>query len=186
MGKRYGSRWLFRNISFELTKGSSLVVLGPNGSGKSTLLRIIAGLLPATEGVVIHSAGDTRRGLGVSTLEMALYPALTCVEHLELAGDLRGCEPRAQLLLDSVGLAHAARLTPLQMSTGMKSRLRLALATQAEPPVLLFDEPGASMDELGRDLVARLCEEQVGRGALILATNDPAERRLATSELVLA
>jgi ABC-type multidrug transport system ATPase subunit len=67
----------------------------------------------------------------------------------------------------------------------MKSRLRLCLAIQARPLVLLLDEPGAAMDEKGRALLDVIVEEQTQRGAIVYATNDPAERRLATLELAL-
>jgi len=72
------------------------------------------------------------------------------------------------------------------MSTGMKARLKLALAIQANPLLLLLDEPSAGLDEHGRALVESIAREQTQRGCLVLATNDPAERRLATLELELA
>lgn len=62
----------------------------------------------------------------------------------------------------------------------------MALAVQHEPDVLLLDEPGAGLDEAGRGLVAEIAEEQAGRGALIFATNDPVERRLANLELSIS
>jgi heme exporter protein A len=184
LGKRYGSRWLFRGVSFELQKGDRLSILGANGSGKSTLLKVISGLLPASEGE-IRLEGDYRTALGYSALEQALYPSLTVREHLEIAAELRGCEARADELLEQVGLSHASELYASQLSTGMKSRLRFALAVQPKPDVLLLDEPGASLDEVGRSLVERIAEEQSARGALVFATNDPAERRFATLELKL-
>lgn len=67
----------------------------------------------------------------------------------------------------------------------MKSRLKLALAIQPEPEILMLDEPGAALDESGKDLVAGICAEQISRGALIIATNDPDEKRFGTHELEL-
>lgn len=185
LGKRYGRRWLFRDVSFELATGQRLAILGHNGSGKSTLLRLLAGLLTPTEGKVIPPEGDARTALGYAALEMALYSSLTVDEHLALSADLRGCESRADELLDMVGLAYARDLPAGQLSTGMKARLKLAMAIQPRPTVLLLDEPGAALDEQGRALVARIAEEQTARGALVVATNDPQERSLATHELVL-
>ncbi|HSI73987.1 MAG TPA: ABC transporter ATP-binding protein [Fimbriimonas sp.] len=184
LGKRYGSRWLFRGLAFSLSQGDCLAVLGPNGSGKSTLLKILSGLVPASEGS-FRLDGDPRTALGYSALEQALYPNLTVREHLHFAADLRGCEHRDDELLDVVGLADAADLYSALLSTGMKSRLRFALAIQPRPDVLILDEPGASLDEQGRALVDSLVKEQTTRGALLFASNDPAERRLATHELRL-
>ncbi|RYG26226.1 ABC transporter ATP-binding protein [bacterium] len=186
LGKRYGRRWLFRDVSFELEKGQRLAILGHNGSGKSTLLRLLAGLLAPTEGKVTPPEGDPRTTLGYAALEMALYSSLTVEEHLHLAAELRGCDDRADELLDTVGLAYARTLPAGQLSTGMKARLKLAMAVQPRPAVLLLDEPGAALDEQGRALVKRITEEQTERGVLIVATNDPQERGLATHELVLA
>ena len=185
LGKRYGSRWIFRGLTFEVPQGQRLVICGRNGSGKSTLLRLLAGLLSPSEGRVEHEQGDYRTSLGYAALDMALYGHLSAREHLELAARLRGCEAKSADLLDRVGLTHATHLPASQHSTGMRARLKLALAIQPEPAVLLLDEPGASLDEQGRELVAALCDEQTQRGCLIIATNDPNERRLATHELRL-
>ncbi|CAN5525553.1 heme ABC exporter ATP-binding protein CcmA [soil metagenome] len=184
LGKRFGRRWIFRGLSFEFSVGDRVVVLGRNGSGKSTLLKVIAGLLPASEGR-FTIAGDTRLSLGYSALEQALYPHQTVIEHLELTANLRGCEARADELLDFVGLDYAKNVQAIELSTGMKARLKMAMAVQARPTVLLLDEPGASLDDQGRALVERIVREQAERGCVLIATNDPNERRLANVELEL-
>lgn len=161
------------------------MVLGRNGAGKSTLLKAIAGLISPSEGSVTLPKGDPRHTVGFGALEQSLYPQLTVEEHLRLTGDLRGCDPRTDELLDLIGLGYARDVPASQLSTGMKARLKMALAIQARPKLLLLDEPGAGLDEKGRALVERITEEQTGRGALILATNDPQERRLANLELEL-
>jgi heme exporter protein A len=186
LGKRYGSRWLFRGLSFELAKGDRLAILGRNGSGKSTLLKTIAGLVRANEGTIRLPDGDPRLTLGMSALEMSLYPSLTVGEHLDLSADLRGCEARTDELLGLVELAYATQQPASELSTGMKARLKLALAVQARPALLLLDEPGAGLDEEGRAILKRVCEEQAERGALVIGTNDPDERRLVSLELELA
>ncbi len=185
VGKRLGGRWLFRGVSFSLPPGDALVVTGANGSGKSTLLRTLAGLVHPTEGRVRLPEGDPRRTLGMAAVEAGLYPTLTPAEHLQFTAQARGCEPRVDEMLAQVGLASAAGVLAAKLSTGMRARLRLAIALQARPAVLLLDEPGAGLDEQGRELVEEIVREQRGRGALVLATNDPAERRLATHELRL-
>jgi heme exporter protein A len=185
LGKRYGGRWLFRNLTFTLRQGDALIVLGRNGAGKSTLLRAIAGLLVPSEGKVTALVPDTRTGLSLSALEMSLYPALTLREHLRLAADLRGCAAREEELLTRIGLTHASELAASKISTGMKARLKLALAIQPDPSIHILDEPGAGMDEAGKELVQSICAEQKERGVLILATNDVREKELGTLELEL-
>lgn len=186
LGKRFGKRWIFRGLAFELGLGDRLLIKGRNGAGKSTLLKTLSGLMRPSEGSVRLPEGDPRLTLGLSALEQALYPNLTVAEHLQFAADLRGCDARTEELLDQVGLSYARDFPASQLSTGMKSRVKIMLAVQARPKVLLLDEPGAGLDEAGRALVDEIATEQTQRGCLIVATNDPAERRLANLELELA
>ena len=186
LGKRFGRRWIFRSLSFEVKSGEAVAILGRNGSGKSTLLRILSGLMMPGEGSVILDVFDPRLDLAMASVEQSLYPQLTVAEHLEFAAELRGCEAKVDELLTKVGLAAARNAFASQLSTGMKVRLRVAQAIQTSPKLLLMDEPGAALDEEGRALVEEVCREQVARGALILATNDPTERRLTQRAIVLS
>jgi heme exporter protein A len=184
LGKRFGDRWIFRRISFELGVGDRLLVTGRNGAGKSTLLWALAGLNQANEGSVRFS-GDPRVALGFAALSQPVYAHLTVAEHLELTADLRGCEAQTDAWLDYVELRYAADVRASDLSSGMRARLRFALAIQAKPTVLLLDEPSASLDEEGRRLVERIVGDQALRGCTVLATNDPLERRLANLEVEL-
>lgn len=178
LGKRYGSRWLFRGIEIQLEQGHCLAVLGRNGSGKSTLLKSLVGLVTPSEGKVSIDGA-----IGYSSIDLAVYPALTATEHLELTADLRQCECRSSELLSQVGLEAPVDQLAMEFSTGMRARLKLAMAIQAEPEVLVLDEPGAGLDEVGRKLVEDVIELQLTTGAVVLATNDPLERRFATHQL---
>lgn len=186
VGKRFGHRWLFRGLTFEVTQGHGLVVLGRNGSGKSTLLKLIASLLPPSEGAVRYDFQSPRVDIGYAALDLALYPQMTVREHLEFCGRVRGCPSRADELLELIGLARADATPSAQLSSGMRARLKLGMALQPRPKLLLLDEPGASLDADGRELVAGICREQLKSGALLVATNDPQERAFATHELELA
>ena len=184
LGRRFGSRWLFRNLDLQLEAGHVLLVTGSNGSGKSTLLKVLAGVLPATEGKCDRGK-DPRLDIGYAALDQPVYPVLTVREHLELAGKLRGCPDRWQELLAEVELGYAATVPGGHLSTGMRARLKFALALQANPGVVLLDEPGAGLDEAGRAMVARLIESRHQTTAFVIASNDPEERRFATHELQL-
>jgi ABC-type multidrug transport system ATPase subunit len=185
LSKRFGRSRLFRDLSFELGRGEALVIRGRNGSGKSTLIRILGGLLQPDEGRVRLEVGDRRQGLAMCLLEQSFYTYLTVAEHLELAADLRTCPSRTPELLAKVGLAKASDKPTAQLSSGMKARLRLALAIQPAPKLLLLDEPGAALDEEGKQLVKDICREQAERGAVVLATNDPEEGLLGERVLQL-
>ena len=184
LGKRFDDRWIFRGISFQLEVGDRLLVTGRNGAGKSTLLRALAGLSQASEGSV-RFAGDPRQTLGFAALSQPVYAHLTVAEPLDLTAELRSCEASTNAWLDYVELRYAADVRAANLSSGMRARLRFAMAVQAKPTVLLLDEPSASLDEEGRRLVERIVTDQAERGCTVLATNDPLERRLANLELDL-
>lgn len=185
LGKRYGAIWAVRGVCFELGPGEALVVLGANGSGKSTLLKLLSGLIEPSEGTVFRAQGEPTRTVGYAAPDLSLYAPLTGREHLDLAARMRGVAALSDELLDKVGLTDAATRPCGEYSTGMRSRLKLALAAQAGPEVLLLDEPSASMDERGREAVACVVHEQLLRGVVVIATNDEADRAFATSELRL-
>ncbi len=178
LGKRFGPHWLFRSVEMVVEPGQVLAVLGKNGSGKSTLLKILAGLATPTEGAVIPP-----ESCGYAALDLNLYPTLTAIEHLELSARLRGCPTRTGELLDMVNLERAGHQMVGQFSTGMRVRLKLALAIQHHPSVLLLDEPTASLDQAGIEIVDEVI--RAFDGAVVMATNDDADRRWATHAIAL-
>lgn len=172
---------MFEGVHFDVGPGDILAITGPNGAGKSTLLRILAGLETQSDGEVTRNEAIA---LGYAGPELGLYWHLTGAEHLALVSGLRSVAPDFGLL-DYVGLSGAENKRTGAYSTGMKSRLRLALALVGRPGLLLLDEPGASLDSQGRKLVAEIVRDQARQGAVLLATNDPEERLLADMELRL-
>lgn len=174
LGRRFGDRWIFRRLEIELRPGQALAVTGPNGQGKSTLLKALAGLIEVSEGEVLR----TER-FGYAALDQNLYPNLSCAEHLAFAGG-------SVQALERAGMAGMADQMAGRLSTGQRVRLKLALALARDPLLLLLDEPRAALDEAGRSLIDQVVRDQTAKGAVVLATNDPADVKLATHELRLA
>lgn len=181
---RFDGRWVFRHLELELDRGHVLAVSGANGSGKSTLLRVLAGLVRPSEGQY-DAPEPINRNIGYAAIETRLYSTLTVREHLELGGALRGIEPNADTWIDRIGLANTADRYCGSLSTGMRARVKLALAAQAAPRLLLLDEPAAGLDEPGRSLLAELVAEHALNGAAVLATNERFEIDIATHRLHL-
>jgi ABC-type multidrug transport system ATPase subunit len=180
LGKRYGNRWIFQGITFDLEQSQCLIVQGKNGSGKSTLLRLLAGLDRPTQGEIQWSHEDLRSQLSFCALDQATFSSLTVAEHLELAGSMRGISPDVESLIAKVGLGNHRNHAADQLSSGLRARLKIALAIQSNPSLLIWDEPGVALDDAGRALIELVVEEQKSRGALVIATNDPSERRFGT------
>lgn len=184
LGIRFDGRWIFRHLEITLGIGDVLAVSGANGSGKSTLLRLLAGLARPSEGHY-QVPEPVNTSVGYAALETRLYPALTVREHLELAASLRGIIPNTSEWIERIGLVSASDRASSRLSTGMRSRLKLALAAQASPKLLLLDEPAAGLDGPGRELLANLVRDQAARGIVVLATNEQFELGLATHKLHL-
>ena len=171
----YGRRALFSGVSAEVLPGKCLVVAGANGSGKSTLLKIIAGLVRPEAGRV-EGVGPC----GYAAPDVQLYAELTGTENLAFFARLRGLDWAGGAdLLKQVGLPPArGRDLVLKYSSGMRQRLKLAVSLLGSPPLLVWDEPTATLDSAGRARVDTLLTERLAAGGIVVAaTNDPDEAR---------
>jgi ABC-type multidrug transport system ATPase subunit len=186
LGKKYGDRWILRDLSFTLETGDCLIVTGKNGAGKSTLLKVLSGLERPSSGSVETNTTDYRKELSYCALEQAMFATLTVAEHLDLAAKVRGIVSDDTALIVKCGLEDHKDVQSQFLSSGLRSRLKIALAIQTNPKVLLWDEPGVALDGAGKALIERVVREQKQRGLLVIATNDPDERRFGTHELDLA
>ena len=186
--KRYGTKRVLRDVSFELTRGSALVVTGPNGAGKTTLLRLLAGLTAPTRGSVDVVLDRSR--LGFLGHEPLLYRELTALENLDLYGRLYRVPERRErigMLLERFGLWDARGQRVAALSRGMTQRLALCRALLHDPELLVLDEPHSALDTDGAALLDDELAARAGRGTLVVATHDPARlARLETAALALA
>lgn len=161
VGRRFGTRWALRGVSFTVRPGEATGLLGPNGSGKSTVLRILATLLAPSAGTafvdgldVVRDAGAVRTRIGYLAHAPGLYDDLTARENLRFAADMLGL-PHASVddAIARVGLAHAIDERVRVFSAGMQRRLALARLAMLRPRVLLLDEPYSNLDTDGVALV---------------------------------
>ena len=143
------------DISFDVERGAFVSIVGPSGSGKSTCFRIIAGLESATSGEArvdgspVTGPGPDR---GMVFQDDALFPWRTVAGNvrygLEEVGAPAGTSKRdrVEYCLDLVGLAEKADAYPRELSGGQRQRVGIARALAVDPPILLMDEPFASVD----------------------------------------
>jgi heme exporter protein A len=182
MGKRFGRREVFDQINFSLKEKSSLVITGRNGSGKTTLLKILCGLVRPTNGEISIKTGgrkvdreERKYLLGVVMPDLELYGELTALENLLFLSRIRGQGFGRDVLKEKIqqaGLAGREEDLVATFSSGMKQRLKYALALLFDPRILLLDEPTANLDEEGIILVDRIVSRQREKGILIIATNE--------------
>jgi putative ABC transport system ATP-binding protein len=161
------------DVNLRFRAGEMALVMGPSGSGKTTLLSVLGCLLtPDTGGVSVMSqpvAGlsQDKRGvlrqknIGYVFQAFRLFHSLNAVENVTIAREIAGIprgEAKASALraLESVGLADKARLKPKELSGGEKQRVAIARALVNDPPIILADEPTASLDSVSGEQIAEM------------------------------
>jgi putative ABC transport system ATP-binding protein len=181
-----------KGVSLDIMPGEFLLLMGPSGSGKTTLVSILGGILTPSAGAV-NAFGVQITSL--STRELArfrlrhvgfvfqgfnLFAALSARENVQLALALKGARGSAALnqasdLLGDVGLADKTERLPRDLSAGEKQRVAIARALAGSPPLIMADEPTASLDaENGRHVTALLRTLAKDRGCAVLTvTHDP-------------
>lgn len=175
-------------VSFALDPGESLAIVGASGAGKTSLLRAIAGLAPVAGGRVHVGGRDVtaeppeRRGAVYLHQTPLLFPHLSVAQNVAFALDVRrtpapDVERRVREALGVVRLDGFGHRAPHTLSGGQRQRVALARAIAARPPVLLLDEPLASLDPSLRDEVrgAIVALQREYQPALVIVTHDFAE-----------
>ncbi|MGC8504622.1 MAG: ABC transporter ATP-binding protein [Acidithiobacillus sp.] len=190
-GEAPNQTYALREVSFAVDFGEMLYIVGPSGSGKTTLLSIISGILRPDDGDVVVKetdiwklGSDALAGFRLQTIgfvfqDYHLFPRLTTLENVAIPLILRR-EPwekslaEARQTLQIVGLAEKEGLPPYKLSGGEQQRVAIARAIVAQPDLLIFDEPTASLDgETGRKIVAFVKEHILNeRRAIIIVTHD--------------
>ena len=188
-----GARPILCGVSLDVERGAFLAIMGPSGSGKTTFLRAVAGLEPfqagriEVDGVALASgplspAGtlrDLRRKVGMVFQFHCLFEHLSAIDNVCLApvfahGVSRpDAERRGRELLTAFGVEHRASALPRQLSGGEAQRVAIARALAVDPPVLLMDEPTASLDPDRRAELGELLSGLRRQGrTLVIATHD--------------
>jgi len=185
---RRGSREILRGVDLHADAGEIVALMGLSGSGKTTMLRVIAGLEP-------RDAGDVSAAkVGMVFQFHYLFEHLCAIDNVTLApievlriprGDAR---QRAQQLLEQLGVGHRAHALPRELSGGEAQRVAIARALAVDPPLLLLDEPTASLDPARRnDLGEALLQlAKSGRALVMTSHDDDFVREFATRVVVLA
>lgn len=194
IGRRFNRDWIFRQLDYSFVSGSRYAVLGPNGSGKSTLMRIVSGSLTSSEGTVTyHQDGKViapehvYRQLSIAAPYMELIEEFTLREmmsfHFSHKSILEGYG--ADTVAEYIGLRSSMDKALRFFSSGMKQRVKLALACFAKSEILLLDEPIVNLDAQAVNWYHRLLSDTVGSRLLIIASNQEEEYKICGERLHL-
>ena len=194
LGTRFQRDWIFRGLTRAFRPGSATAVLGPNGAGKSTLLNTFSGQLLPTEGTLTYAlAGHAVAVEDVPQHLAYAAPYLELLEELTLAELLR-FHTRFKPLRPGVGpddlialmyLEKSRQQLVREFSSGMKQRLKLALALYAAAPLLLLDEPTTNLDATGVAWYQEHVQATRAGRTLLLSSNVPAEYAFCDEQLLV-
>jgi ABC-type polar amino acid transport system ATPase subunit len=200
-----GDRTILSGTTFSLSAGGVAALMGPSGSGKTTVLRAIAGLERFDAGTIVlneltlnagqrhsrHVLKTLRRQVGLVFQFHHLFEHLSALRNITLAPmhvlgvSASVAERRAMELLEALGVEHRASALPRELSGGEAQRVAIARALAVDPPVLMMDEPTASLDpsrrnELG-ELLSRLADQN---RTILLTTHDEEFARRWTTTIL--
>jgi NitT/TauT family transport system ATP-binding protein len=178
-------RLVLDHIDFTLREGEIVAILGKSGSGKSTFLRVLAGLIPASEGRVEYRGkvvNEPVYGVAMVFQSFALFPWLTVLGNVELGLEAQGVPAaerrrRAVEAIDVIGLDGFESAYPKELSGGMRQRVGFARALVVNPDILLLDEPFSALDvltaeTLRNDLLDLWTEDRIPTKGIVLVSHN--------------
>ena len=195
IGRRFNREWIFRGIDYTFDDKGSYAVLGSNGSGKSTLLQVLNGSLVPSAGILSY----TYQGKAVEPENIFNYlslaaPYLELIEeftlnemvdfHFKFKAYKPGIDKTA--LTNILSLAGSENKLIRYFSSGMKQRLKLALAFCADTPMLMLDEPTSNLDTQGIDWYLGLVQEFSADRLTIICSNQEHEYSFCENRLSIA
>lgn len=203
ISKRFGNILAVADLSLEVKVGETVVIMGPSGCGKSTTVRMINRLVePDCGDIMLHGINITqlsshelrtmRKQIGFVFQQFNLIQRLTAVENVMFGLVMGGMSiedacVRSMAALARVGLSAVHDHLPLELSGGQQQRVGIARALVSEPPLMLWDEPTASLDPITVREVLVIMEElsRNQQSAMIIVTHELAFALHAADRIVL-
>ena len=184
IGRRFNREWIFRDINYEYESGNSYAILGANGIGKSTLLQVISGSLSSSEGKIsyVQAAKTIDQEKIFSHMSIAA-PYLELIEEFTLSELIdfhfrfkkyrKGFNREA--VIELLGLKNSEFKAIKYFSSGMKQRVKLALAFCSDTAILLLDEPSSNLDQQGFEWYLSLASTLSSERVVIICSNQEQE-----------
>lgn len=194
--KRYGDTLALDNLNLNVPEGKIFGLLGPNGAGKTTAIHIMSGLMNADSGdVAVFGQSQNvnnlriRKGMGLVTQNITVFPELTAYENLKYFGGLyglRGAELNANVneMLEFVELADRAKKKPGTFSGGMQRRLNIACALVHRPKLVILDEPTVGIDPQSRNHILESVKKLAQKGTTVIYTTHYMEEVQAICDII--
>lgn len=194
--KRYGKKFVVKNVSIELKQGEVVGLLGPNGAGKTTTFYMIVGLIKPNKGKIFLDGNDitrvpmykrSRYGIGYLPQEASIFRRLTVKQNILSVLELRNLgkkerEERCEELMGDFGISHLAKSYGNVLSGGERRRTEIARALATDPKFILLDEPFAGIDPIAVEDLMTLVESLNERGIGVLITDHNVHEALSITD----
>jgi len=184
IGRRFNRDWIFRGIDYTFSDNRSYAILGPNGSGKSTLLQVLNGSLAPSIGTLNYTfsgaeveVNNVFQFLSLAAPYLELIEEFTLSEVIDFHFKFKPYKAgfgRAEII-ELLGMQSSKNKMIRYFSSGMKQRLKLALAFCADTPTLMLDEPTSNLDTQGVDWYLSLIEKYAANRLTIICSNQEHE-----------
>jgi ABC-type multidrug transport system ATPase subunit len=195
IGRRFNREWIFRDLNYEFQSGHTYAILGANGAGKSTLLQVISGSLTSSEGNIYYSEGaDKIDQEQVFIHQSMVAPYLELIEeftlseiidfHFQFKKYRKGFDKAS--LIELLALKNSKFKALKYFSSGMKQRVKLALAFCSDTELLFLDEPSSNLDQQGLDWYLNLASTYCSGRLLIICSNQEQEYSFCENRINLS
>lgn len=195
IGRRFNREWIFKDINYIFESGGSYAILGANGTGKSTLLQLISGSLSSSEGKITYQDGERTidmekafEHLSLAAPYLELIEEFTLAEHIDFHFQFKSYRNGfdRESFIDLLGLKQAEHKALKYFSSGMKQRVKLALAFCSDTRILLLDEPTSNLDQQGVEWYLSLIEEFSSERLLIVCSNQEHEYTFCQYQILVS
>jgi len=189
-GKRFNKDWILKDLDYRFEMGQHYALIGNNGSGKSTLLQTISGYATLSKGKIEWGDYNTEtifQQISVAAPYLELIEEFTTIEQFEFHNRFKPFRKdlTTAQMIEMIGLKAATDKQIRYFSSGMKQRLKLALAIFSETPILLLDEPCSNLDKEGYALYHDLIRNYAMHKLIIIGSNDTQEYDYCTKHINL-
>jgi len=189
-GKRFNKDWIFQSLNVAFEQGQHYAIIGNNGSGKSTLLQTLSGYTTLSKGTIEWNNADSQTAydqISIAAPYLELVEELTTIEHFKFHATFKSLVDTLSIqeMIQLIGLENATHKQIRYFSSGMKQRLKLALAIFSTSPILLLDEPCSNLDKEGYALYKELIQKYAMHKLIIVGSNDPEEYTFCTQQINL-
>ncbi len=179
LGKKYATEWIFRNFSCDFQIGKTYIIVGNNGSGKSTLLKTLVGMLSPSAGTIYYTRGKRLlpadywfHYFSYAAPYLELIEELTLTESITFHTHFKPLTIENKQLIEELQFSKTSLHKPIKyFSSGMKQKLKLALALFADVPLLCLDEPTANLDKQNLLWYQQKVVTQQSKKIICLASN---------------